>query len=201
MKWEVKMKLKPGESTKSVRSHSFDRRGRQQRADAVLGSNVRHSDEEYRVGPGHPPQQYQFKPGQSGNPRGAERKTSLAPDLKAMLERALNKKIKLRQGEREHIVSKAAAGIDRLVNQFTKGDRHARRDLIALTEKLGIDLTAGQAHVIERALSPPLTADDQALVDDYVRRRSQELNRIKHDPNSSPSQPADSKEKPEGDAK
>ena len=118
-----------------------------------------------------------------------------------MLERALNKKIKLRQGEREHIVSKAAAGIDRLVNQFTKGDRHARRDLIALTEKLGIDLTAGQAHVIERALSPPLTADDQALVDDYVRRRSQELNRIKHDPDSSPSQPAEFKREAGGGRK
>ena len=70
-----------------------------------------------------------------------------------------------------------------------------------MTEKLGIDLTAGQAHVIERALSPPLTADDQALVDDYVRRRWQELNRIKNDPDTNPSQPAEIERRPRGGRK
>jgi hypothetical protein len=188
-------------SAESAADRSIDRRRPQQGSEAPATSDTGHYDEEYRVGPGHPPKEYQFQPGQSGNPRGAERKTSLAPDLKAILERALNEKVTLRHGEREQIVSKAAAGIDRLVNQFTKGDRHARRDLIALAERLGIDLTAGRAHAIESALAPPLTADDQALVDDYVRRRWKELNRIKNDPDSSPSQPAESKEKPEVDAK
>jgi Family of unknown function (DUF5681) len=47
-----------------------------------------------------PPREYQFKPGQSGNPKGATRKTSLVPGLKAMFERALNEKIKLRRGAR-----------------------------------------------------------------------------------------------------
>ena len=73
-------------------------------------------------------------------------------------------------------MTKAAAGITKLVNQFAEGDRHALRDLILLAEKLGVDLTAGQHHVIEQALAPPVTADDQALVDDYVRRRWRELN-------------------------
>jgi hypothetical protein len=92
------------------------------------------------------------------------------------LERALNEKVRLRQGEREQIITKGAAGISKLVNQFAEGDRHARRDLILLADKLGVDLTAGQLHVIEQALAPPVTADDQALVDDYVRRRWRELN-------------------------
>jgi hypothetical protein len=53
------------------------------------------SDAEYKVGPGRPPREYQFKPGQSGNPKGAKRKPpSVAPDLKAALERALNKTIR-----------------------------------------------------------------------------------------------------------
>jgi hypothetical protein len=43
-------------------------------------------DQEYRVGPGRPPREYQFKPGQSGNPKGARRKPkSIAPDLKASI--------------------------------------------------------------------------------------------------------------------
>ena len=74
------------------------------------------SDEEYRVGPGRPPKEFQFKQGQSGNPKGARRKaTSIAPDLKAHLERALSGKVAVMEGERERFVSKAAAGIERLV--------------------------------------------------------------------------------------
>ena len=37
------------------------------------------SEEEYKVGPGRPPKEYQFKPGQSGNPKGAKRKEPIAP--------------------------------------------------------------------------------------------------------------------------
>jgi uncharacterized protein DUF5681 len=103
------------------------------RPELTPGSDPDASAEEYKVGPGHPPKEFQFKPGQSGNPKGAKRKPpSLAPDLKLLLERALNTKVKLKQGEMEQIVTKAAAGIEQLVNQFAKGDRDARRDLIAL---------------------------------------------------------------------
>src|SRR4029077_16114926 len=106
-----------------------------------------------RVGPGRPPKEYQFKPGQSGNPKGARRKPgSIAPDLKALFERALSTKVTLRQGEKEKIITKAAAGIEQLVNQFAKGDRHARRDVFAHAEKLGVDLVPGQAAAFEQTI-------------------------------------------------
>ena len=55
--------------------------------------------EEYRVGPGRPPKEYQFKPGQSGNPKGAKRKPpSIAPDLKLLLERALSNNASMIRG-------------------------------------------------------------------------------------------------------
>jgi len=129
--------------------------------------------EDYKVGPGRPPKEFQFKPGQSGNPKGARRKArSIAPDLKALLEGALNKKAKLRQGESERITTMAAAGIEQLVNQFAKGDWHARRDLIVLAGKLGVNLTAGQAEAIEQAIGEVLAADRQAILDAYVARRT-----------------------------
>jgi hypothetical protein len=79
------------------------------------------TDQEYRVGPGRPPKEYQFKPGQSGNPKGAHQKPrSIAPDLRALFERALSAKVTLRQGEQEKIITKAAAGIEQLVNQFAE---------------------------------------------------------------------------------
>jgi hypothetical protein len=136
------------------------------RSDPTPGSAPDASAEEYKVGPGRPPREFQYKPGQSGNPKGARRKPpSIAPDLKLLLERALSTKVKLKQGEKEQIVTKAAAGIEQLVNQFAKGDRHARRDLIALADKLGLNLAAGQAKALEAAL----TVNDEALLADYLQ--------------------------------
>ena len=131
------------------------------------------TDQEYRVGPGRPPREHQFKPGQSGNPKGARRKPrSIAPDLKALFERALSAKVTLRQGEQEKIITKAAAGIEQLVNQFAKGDRHARRDLLALAERLEVDLVAGRGEALEQTVAAALSANDEALLADYVRRHT-----------------------------
>ncbi len=103
------------------------------------------SGEEYRVGPSHPPREFQFQPGVSGNPKGAKpKRTSMVPDLKALFKRALNKKVK--PGERAKIISKLEAGFDELGDQFAAGDRYARRDVFYYADKLGIDLTAGQGN-------------------------------------------------------
>jgi hypothetical protein len=120
-------------------------------------------DQEYRVGPGRPPKEYQFKPGQSGNPKGAPRKPeSIAPELGAILERSLNGKVTLRQGENEKIVTKFAAGIEQLVTQFAKGDRDARRDLFQLVERLGV-LERLRKAMKKKALQPSLITSDMSL--------------------------------------
>ena len=151
------------------RSSGLHRIRRRQRSDAPLTTGP--SDQQYRVGPGRPPKEYQFRPGQSGNPKGARRKSrSIALDLKALFERALSAKVTLRQGEQEKIISKAAAGIEQLVNQFAKGDRHARRDLLALAARFGVDLVAGHGDALEQSVAAALSANDEALLADYVRR-------------------------------
>ena len=157
-------------SAESVANRSIDRRRPQPGSEAPATSDTGHSDQEYRVGPGHPPKQYQFQPGQSGNPRGPKRKTSLAPDLKAILERALSETVTLRRGERDKIITKAAAGISTLVDQYAGGDRHARRDLIAMAKELGVDLTAGQGRGIENTVAEAITANDEAIITDFLRR-------------------------------
>jgi hypothetical protein len=139
---------------------------------APLSLTPHPSDQEYRVGPGRPPKEHQFKPGQSGNPKGARRKPRSIADLKALFERALSGKVTLRQGEEERIITKVAAGIEQLVNQFAKGDRHARRDLFALAARLGVDLVAAQGDGLEQSVAAALSANDQALLDDYVRRHA-----------------------------
>ena len=126
------------------------------------------SEPEYKVGPGHPPKEYRFKPGQSGNPKGLKRKPKpMAPDLKAALERALREPIKLKQGERERTMTMAEAGIKQLVAQFVKGNHQARRDLIVLAEKVGIDLMAGQQQALQEAVA----ANHEAILNAYVDRQ------------------------------
>jgi hypothetical protein len=153
------------------RSSRGDRVRLRKRSDAPLSTNP--PDQEYRVGPGRPPKEYQFRPGQSGNPKGARRKSrSIALDLKALFERALSGKVTLRQGEQEKIITKAAAGIEQLVNQFAKGDRHARRDLLALAERLEVDLLPGQGAGLEQTVAAAICANDEALLADYVQRHA-----------------------------
>jgi hypothetical protein len=160
------------------RSSGRQRIHHRNRSDAAVSLKADPSDQEYRVGPGRPPKEYRWKPGQSGNPKGACPKArSIAPDLKAALERALSGKVTLRQGEQEKITTKAAAGIEQLVNQFAKGDRHARRDLIALAPKLGVDLVAGQGEALAQSVATALSANDEALLADYVRRHAGQLDR------------------------
>lgn len=119
----------------------------------------------YKVGYRQPPAKYQFRKGESGNPSGKRKGPSNAPDLKAQLEGELNKTVTIRSGKR---VSKAAAGIEQLVDQFVNGDRNARRDVIVLCEKLGINLTNLEA--LESALEDALSAEDEALLADFVKR-------------------------------
>jgi hypothetical protein len=124
------------------------------------------------VGPRRPPREHQFPPGQSGNPKGAKRKPrSIEFDLKALLEQALNKPVTLKQGEKKRLITMVAAGIEQLVAQFAKGDRHARRDLIALADKYGVDLVGDQKRTIQEALAPKY----QEILNTYLARQSDKV--------------------------
>ncbi len=98
----------------------------------------------------------------------------MIPDLKEMLNKALNEPATLRSGKREVTTTKAAAGIAQLVTQFAEGDRHARRDLVALAPKLGLDLAAGQGGAIGEAVAALMSASDEAIIADFLRRHGVE---------------------------
>jgi hypothetical protein len=127
--------------------------------------------EEYKVGPGRPPKEHRWPPGRSGNPKGRKPKPpSLLPDLIRIYEEALSEKVTLKQGDKQLTLSMAEAGMKHLAAQFAKGDRHARRDIFACAEKLGIDLIAGHRKAIEEAVA----SDNQTvrLPDEFMERLS-----------------------------
>ena len=127
-------------------------------------------EEEYKVGPGRPPKDHQWKPGESGNPKGAKRKKrSLIPELKEEFERVFSQKLKVTQGDRQRFITRWVAGLEQLSIQFAKGDRHARRDVFYFAERLGVDLLTST-----KSSDDTLSADRQAILDAYVERRMQE---------------------------
>jgi Family of unknown function (DUF5681) len=130
--------------------------------------HVKSPSKSYDVGYRRPPKKFRFKQGESGNPTGKRNRSSKTPDLKAQLERELNKAVTIRSGKRATTLTKAAAGIKQLVDQFAKGDRNARRDLFLLSEKLGVALTNRVG--LEGALEDALSAEDEALLADFVKR-------------------------------
>ena len=97
--------------------------------------------EEYKVGPGRPPREHQFKPGQSGNPKGAKRKPpSLLPDLKQLLEHALSEKVTLKQGEKAADVTMAQRASNSWSPSSPKAIVMPAATSSALADKLGVDL-------------------------------------------------------------
>ena len=127
------------------------------------------SENEYKIGPGHPPVEHQFKKGgPSPNPKGRPRKdATILPDVKKFLQDGLNKKVKVTRGDKQAFLTRTELGIEQLLNRFAKGERHAQRDLMDMAEKFGVDLLAGQRGKIEQALLP----SHQAILDDYVSRQ------------------------------
>ena len=124
----------------------------------------------YEIGYRRPPKRYQFKRGKIANPEGINQSTtrSIARDMKRALERELNKQIKIRQGKRSITVRQTIAGISKLVRQFVEGNPRARRDLILLCEKLGVELINRDA--LRGALDDALCAEDEALLAEFVKR-------------------------------
>jgi Family of unknown function (DUF5681) len=161
-----------------------------------VGPDAPSADEEYRVGPGHPPREFQFKRGVSGNPKGAKPKSKLLRDLRQLYARALNKKTKLRRGERDEIITKLEAGFDELGDQFAAGDRYARRDVFYYAEKLGIDLTAsqGKGRHVDVSTEAELR---QALLDRGIPARLlPPVDEVGLEPPPDPPLPADIEEEP-----
>ena len=80
------------------------------------------------------------------------------------------------------------------MTQFADGDPRARRDLIHLAGKLGVDLMAGRGEGIEEAIETAVLAEDEVLLADYVQRHGGNPDPVASDPEG---QSASDAERPE----
>jgi hypothetical protein len=152
-----------------------DDRASNERLESQIGPPEQPSDsdpkpeQDYKVGPGRPPRNTQFKRGgPSPNPRGRPRKQdTMRLDAKKAFEQAINKKFRVSQADKKVFMTRIEAGLEQLLNQFAKGDRYARKDLMAYADKLGIDFLAAHKQTLEEALAPNL----EAILHGYVARQ------------------------------
>ena len=118
--------------------------------------------ETYRVGYGRPPLHSRVKPGQILNPRGRPKGQC---NVGTVLRKALNERTKIRQGNRTRSVTKLDYIILRMVADAGAGNPKARTTVITLVRDTDqVEASAESKH------QEPLTADDQAVIADFLQR-------------------------------
>jgi hypothetical protein len=116
------------------------------------------------VGYGRPPAHTRFKPGQSGNPKGRRKGQR---NVHTVLADTLNQRITIREGDRIRSLSKLDGLILTMVSAALKGDTKAQASLMTMMRSVGM---IGEAP--ESADAQPFTANDEALIEDFLRRQT-----------------------------
>jgi hypothetical protein len=113
----------------------------------------------YEVGYGRPPENAQFRPGCSGNPKGRPRKRKT---VSILIEEALARRVRVEENGRSHRISAEEIIIRRLVNAAAKGDLKAIQLLLQLRERY----RGSSAESID----PQDLESDREILDAYVSR-------------------------------
>jgi hypothetical protein len=114
----------------------------------------------YEIGWGKPPQHTRFKKGRSANPKGRPTGTR---NLKTDLINELGGHIRVREGDREILISKQEAFLKSLIARALNGDARASALLINMMAKL-LDVASAPAPT-------EVSSDEQEIIDAYYNRR------------------------------
>jgi hypothetical protein len=126
--------------------------------------------DDYAVGPGRPPLHSRFKAGQSGNPKGRPRGSL---NLASIVKKEGNKKIKVKEGGRERIVTKMEAATAQQWQKAMQGNVASAKLMFEQAAKAD-DVQPG-AHL--HLLIPKLDANAMRRIAERVLRNTEEARR------------------------
>jgi hypothetical protein len=136
------------------------------KTDGRLGKKFNAADEKsYRVGYGRPPLATRFKPNQSGNLKGRPRRPL---SLRAVVEKVLEEKIDVREGDRVLRMSNRQALARAALRRALNGDPKLLRALaLMMRAEIGLEQPedGAAAHV---------SASDEAILADFLARHGTE---------------------------
>lgn len=118
---------------------------------------IRTASSDERVGYGRPPRAHQFKPGQSGNPRGRPKG---AKNEATILHELLHRKIPIREGGRTRKIMVLEAILLRFTEDSLKGNTKSAAFLLNRHNLT----TSGQPQQVD------IGEDDREILDEFMSR-------------------------------
>jgi hypothetical protein len=135
-----------------------------------VGRKDSHGRRDYVVGRGRPPKATQFKPGQSGNPKGRPKG---AKNESTIVRGLLNRKIAIREGGKTRKVSVLEAIFIRFAEDALKGNPKSAAFLLN---------RYGLAEGTDAPEASGLDQDDQQILESFRRHVESQLNTKKDKP-------------------
>jgi Family of unknown function (DUF5681) len=129
---------------------------------------VRQSDSEasYAVGYGRPPKHSQFKPGQSGNPKG---RLPQKRNFKTMVKQVVEEQVQLREGGKERRMPKLEALFRTIMSRAFKGDPKFVASFLVILKQSGYG-----TEVTEGSPELPVGVDHEAVLKESLGRLGRE---------------------------
>jgi hypothetical protein len=122
--------------------------------------NIRH----YAIGYAKPPTASQFKPGQSGNPKGRPKGRK---NFKTLIRNAMTAKISIQENGRNKQVSKLEGVVLRQIQSALQGDDKSAMAVMKIASQLNLLDDVGDNAPVEA----PLSANDERILQELANRR------------------------------
>ena len=117
---------------------------------------------DYQIGRGRPPREYQWKPNQSGNKKGRKKGSK---NRKTIVQAAERKTFTVKKAGRPRKVTATEVGLHNLQQEVLRGDRKAFLDYLEIIERYGDrdEITASMQELV---------AEDHAILANMLARKA-----------------------------